>query len=39
MAPAVVIIYIILTITTTSWFEPVLFLSVLGIRHCNPHQH
>ena len=31
MALAVVIIYIILTITTTSWFEPVLFLSVLGI--------
>ena len=27
MALAVVIIYIILTITTTSWFEPVLFLS------------
>ena len=30
MALAVVIIYIILTITTTSWFEPVLFLSVLS---------
>ena len=31
MVLAVIIIYIILTITTTSWFEPVMFLSVLGI--------
>ncbi|HJA47907.1 MAG TPA: MMPL family transporter [Candidatus Agathobaculum intestinipullorum] len=31
MALAVVIIFLILTLTTTSWFEPVLFLSVLGI--------
>lgn len=31
MMLAVVIIFLILTITTTSWFEPVLFLSVLGI--------
>ena len=28
---AVIIIFLILTLTTTSWFEPVLFLSVLGI--------
>lgn len=31
MVLAVIIIYIILTITTTSWFEPVMFLSILGI--------
>ena len=31
MVLAVIIIYLILTLTTTSWFEPVLFLSVLGI--------
>lgn len=31
MMLAVVIIFLILTLTTTSWFEPVLFLSVLGI--------
>ena len=31
MVLAVIIIFLILTITTTSWFEPVLFLSVLGI--------
>lgn len=31
MVLAVLIIYIILTITTTSWFEPVMFLSILGI--------
>ncbi|MDO5141435.1 MAG: MMPL family transporter [Eubacteriales bacterium] len=31
MVLAVLIIFLILTITTTSWFEPVLFLSVLGI--------
>ena len=31
MALAVVIILIILLITTNSWFEPVLFLSVMGI--------
>lgn len=31
MLLAVVIIFLILTLTTTSWFEPVLFLSVLGI--------
>ena len=31
MVLAVIIIYIILTITTTSWFEPVMFRSVLGI--------
>lgn len=31
MMLAVVIIFAILTLTTTSWFEPVLFLSVLGI--------
>lgn len=31
MVLAVIIIFLILTLTTTSWFEPVLFLSVLGI--------
>ena len=31
MGLAVIIIFAILTITTTSWFEPVLFLSVLGV--------
>ena len=31
MVLAVIIIYIILTIITTSWFEPVMFLSILGI--------
>lgn len=31
MMLAVIIIFLILTLTTTSWFEPVLFLSVLGI--------
>ncbi len=31
MMLAVLIIFLILTLTTTSWFEPVLFLSVLGI--------
>ena len=31
MVLAVIIIFLILTITTTSWFEPVLFLSILGI--------
>ena len=31
MVLAVIIIYLILTLTTTSWFEPVLFLSVLSI--------
>ena len=31
MALAVLIIFLILTVTTTSWFEPVMFLSVLGI--------
>lgn len=31
MVLAVIIIYVILTITTTSWFEPVMFLSILGI--------
>ncbi len=31
MALAVVVIFLILTLTTTSWFEPVLFLMVMGI--------
>lgn len=31
MVLAVIVIFLILTFTTTSWFEPVLFLSVLGI--------
>lgn len=31
MVLAVIFIFIILTLTTTSWFEPVLFLSVMGI--------
>lgn len=31
MALAVVVIFLILTVTTTSWFEPVLFLMVMGI--------
>lgn len=31
MVMAVIAIYIILTLTTTSWFEPVLFLMVMGI--------
>lgn len=31
MVLAVIIIFLILTVTTTSWFEPVMFLSVLGI--------
>lgn len=31
MVLAVIIIFLILTLTTTSWFEPVLFLSILGI--------
>lgn len=31
MVLAVIIIFLILTLTTTSWFEPVLFLLVLGI--------
>lgn len=31
MAIAIVIIFAILTITTTSWFEPVLFIVVMGV--------
>lgn len=31
MALAVVVIFLILLITTTSWFEPVLFLTIMGI--------
>lgn len=31
MVLAVIVIYLILTITTTSWFEPILFLMVMGI--------
>lgn len=31
MGIAVIVIFLILTLTTTSWFEPVLFLLVMGI--------
>lgn len=31
MVLAVIVIFLILTLTTTSWFEPILFLSIMGI--------
>ena len=31
MTLAVVVIFLILTVTTNSWFEPVLYLTVMGV--------